>query len=688
MLPEKKNKLIDEHSPYLLMHADNPVNWYPWGDEAFALAHNEDKPVFLSIGYASCHWCHVMEEESFRDKGVADLLNRYFISVKVDREERPDLDQVYMQICQMMTGNGGWPLSLFLTPEKKPFYAATYIPRTSRPGSPGMIDILPEIAQLWREKRSEILDAGRQIIVSCSTRQGTSSLLHDLLVPAVTALRAAYDPVNGGIGSRPKFPSIPQILFLLRYGRISGDPGILQMAVKTLNRMASGGIRDHLGGGFHRYATDPAWRLPHFEKMLYDQALNAEAYIDAYLLTGEEGYLRVADEIFSYVITRLNNPDGGFFSSEDADSQTGEGGYYLWNEDEIREAVSPERYSRAMERYGITREGNVSGDPGMPAGGNVLYLAEDQDRSGLLLERKEDGEIRESLLSVRNDRERPATDEKILTDWNGLMIRAAARGGFLTGNEQVISSASAAARFITSSMLQEDGTLLHRWYRGHVGITAYAGDYIFLASGILMLFQISGDPAWLRYAMSLEETVYSLMWDPTEGGFYQQSSGGDLPIRMKDMYDNAMPSVNGSAYALYTDLFAITGDPRYREKKDKLASCIAREGSRYPPGVVSALAVDSLPDQIRVLIPGHPEIPLHDMIRSSFLAGIPGLVVIPVRDENREELMGLVSDIPHDDRIRICRSGACLQPVSTRGELEESLSCIRDSLMPPDCVPR
>ncbi|UCG53727.1 MAG: thioredoxin domain-containing protein, partial [Candidatus Latescibacterota bacterium] len=463
-----QNRLAHEKSPYLLQHADNPVDWYPWGEEAFETARREDKPVFLSIGYSTCHWCHVMEHESFEDSTVAALMNDAFVNVKVDREERPDIDNIYMMVAQMMTGGGGWPLTVIMTPDRRPFFVATYIPRDTRHGRIGMIQLIPQIKTAWQTRRSEILQSSTQIAGRLQDmfdkRPGEGTLDRETLPVAYDQLARRFDAANGGFSNAPKFPTPHNLIFLLRYWKRTGDEHALEMVETTLQRMARGGIYDHIGFGFHRYSTDHKWFAPHFEKMLYDQALLVMAYTEAYLATGKNIYRRIAEEVIGYVLRDMTDPEGGFYSAEDADSEGIEGKFYLWTEEELMELLGPDDGRLAVDLYGVEPNGNFATEI---HGANILFLRRPTDavasEVGVSLSKLEERleKIRATLFAEREKRIRPYKDDKVLTDWNGLMIAALAKSARAFGEPSYAKSAGRAVEFILGKLRDDEGRLLH-----------------------------------------------------------------------------------------------------------------------------------------------------------------------------------------------------------------------------------
>jgi uncharacterized protein YyaL (SSP411 family) len=578
------NRLARTNSPYLLQHADNPVDWYPWGEEAFSKARAEDKPLFLSIGYATCHWCHVMERESFEDEEVARLMNEAFVNVKVDREERPDVDGVYMDVCQAMTGHGGWPLSILMTPDAKPFFAATYLPRAARAGRAGMLELIPRIRQLWRDERPRLLAAADEIVEALRRPPPAAAgrvLTEETLAQAFVQLRTRYDAEFGGFGGAPKFPTPHTLLFLLRYWKRSGDGQALGMVEKTLRAMRRGGLWDHVGFGFHRYATDRRWLLPHFEKMLYDQALLTLAYTEAHRATGDPFYRNVAEKTLAYVARDLTGPEGAFHSAEDADSldrhgRKEEGAFYTWTEDDLRAAVGDDAFRFARTVWGTDPEGNVEDEATRErTGQNVLHnpepLLDLADRFGMgegaLRERIEG--LRERLYALRAARPRPFLDDKVLTDWNGLMIAASARAARAFGEPRYAGAAVRAADLLRT-MRTEGGGLLHRYRDGEAAVPGYLDDYAFLAWGLHELYQAVFDERYLAVALDLHREAERRFADADGGGFFFTEAGDErLLFRRKERYDGAIPS--GSAVAALNGLRLgrATGDPEMEARAER-----------------------------------------------------------------------------------------------------------------------
>ncbi len=543
------NHLIQEKSPYLLQHAENPVEWYPWGDEAFQKAKKEDRPIFLSIGYATCHWCHVMAHESFEDEEVARLLNESYISIKVDREERPDIDQIYMQACQVMTGRGGWPLSVFMTAEGKPFFAGTYFPKRTRMGLPGFVEILTHIAALWTNDRERILKASDDITDVIQYRDHPPALGTE---PELKTLRSGYEQLAknfdqswGGFGSAPKFPTPHNLTFLLRWHRRGNDPKVRDMVETTLDAMRGGGIFDQIGFGFHRYSVDEKWLVPHFEKMLYDQALLAIAYIEAYQATAKPWHAQVAREIFTYVLRDMTSPEGGFYSAEDADSEGKEGLFYLWTPQEVKRHLGEDTGALICRFYDITDDGNFEEHlsiPHIPVQPKAFAEREGMDvrELGTLLEQS-----RERLFEARERRVHPLKDDKILTSWNGLMIAALAKGYQALGDRAYKKAACQAADFVLHKLRTTSGRLLRRYRHGHVAYNGYLEDYSFLVWGLIELYEATFDIRYLEEAVEINRTMIDLFWDEEVGGLYFAGKDNErLIAKSKEAYDGATPSGN------------------------------------------------------------------------------------------------------------------------------------------------
>ncbi len=579
----KYNKLITEKSPYLLQHAKNPVNWYPWGDEAFDKAKSEDKPIFLSIGYSTCHWCHVMAHESFEDSSVAKFMNETFVSIKVDREERPDIDKIYMTVCQLMTGSGGWPLTIVMTPDKKPFFAGTYFPKESRFGRIGIIDLIKRIDSLWKNERKQLLESSEKIIFALqdvNTESPGSSLTKGVLNSAYSQLSARFDKKNGGFGTSPKFPTPHNLLFLLRYWKRTGDENALAMVEKTLKQMRMGGIYDHIGFGFHRYSTDSDWLVPHFEKMLYDQALLTLAYLETYQATNKEEYATTAKEIMTYVLRDMTSKEGAFYSAEDADSEGEEGKFYVWSKMEIKETLGADKTENFSKLYDLSVDGNFLDEATKTkTGKNILHL-----QVGSTNPSNFDFEsARKQLFETREKRIRPHKDDKILTDWNGLMIAAFAKAGYILNEPKYIRSAKKAVNFILNQMKNSDGRLLHRYREGGADILAFLDDYTFLIWGLINLYEATFDTFYLKKAVELSEEKLELFWDFSIGAFFFTAKDAEsLLTRQKETYDGAIPSGNSVAMLNLLRLAQLTGNDNYEKKADYLGRVFAKNVRANP----------------------------------------------------------------------------------------------------------
>jgi uncharacterized protein len=600
------NRLGREKSPYLLQHAENPVDWYPWGDEAFERARREDKPVFLSIGYSTCHWCHVMEDESFEDPAVAQLMNDAFVSVKVDREERPDIDNIYMAVCQMMTGSGGWPLTIIMTPDKKPFYAATYIPKENKYGRMGMLELIPRIADVWRHKRSEALRSAEE--VTQALRQNIAPAPG--IDPDLTTLHAAkhsfssrFDSKNGGFGTAPKFPTPHNLSFLLRHWHRTRDATSLAMVEQTLVAMRHGGIYDHIGFGFHRYSTDPRWLVPHFEKMLYDQALLCMAFTEAYQATGKDEYAQTVREILAYVTRDMTSPEGTFWSAEDADSEGEEGKFYHWTTSEVRAALGSADADLFIRVFNLGDNGNfVEQGTQNLTGANIPHLQ--NSVSGIATELKIQPEslrtrlesIRQTLFASREKRIHPHKDDKVLTDWNGLMIAAYSKAAQALDDPAYSEAASRAAAFILDSLRSSDGGLLHRYRLGDASIAANLDDYAFLVWGLLELYETVFDVQYLRHALEINDQMVKNFWDDEGGGFYFTGhKSEELLTRQKETYDGAIPSGNSVAMLNLLRIARITGDTKLEDMASRMGRSFS-DGIRKNPSAHSQMlqAIDFL----------------------------------------------------------------------------------------------
>jgi uncharacterized protein YyaL (SSP411 family) len=595
------NRLVFSASPYLLQHARNPVDWYPWGEEAFERARREDKPIFLSIGYSTCHWCHVMERESFEDAEVAALLDEHFVCVKVDREERPDVDQVYMSVTQAMTGSGGWPMTVVLTPDRRPFFAGTYFPKHGRHGRPGMMELLPGLARAWAERRDDVVEsAQRAVDWLASSGAGSAGELpsEEELAQAAAQLARSFDTQHGGFGGAPKFPVPHNLRLLLRHGQRTGDEKSTAMVIQTLRAMRRGGIWDQVGHGFHRYSTDEQWLLPHFEKMLYDQALMAMACVEAWQVTGADDLRETAERTFEYVLRDMTSPQGAFWSAEDADSEGEEGLFYLWTPDQLADVLGHSDGALAGALWGVVEGGNFRDQAsGERVGGSILHLPEPLEafaaryelEPAALRERVE--QWRRKLFAAREARVHPFKDDKVLTDWNGLMIAALALGGRAFDEPRYVQSAARAADFVWDHLRDGDGRLLKRWRAGSAGIAALLDDHAFLVWGLLELYQADGDPRWLRRALEVNARMLARFHDPDRGGFYlAPDDAGDLIVRAKESYDGALPSGASVAALNLVRLARLTGASELEEHARGTLRAFGDEVRRAPAAHTQMLA--------------------------------------------------------------------------------------------------
>ena len=541
----KPNRLINEMSPYLLQHAYNPVNWLTWGEEAFQKAKEEDKPVFLSVGYSTCHWCHVMERESFEDELVATIINEHFIAIKVDREERPDVDSIYMSVCQALTGSGGWPLTIFMTPDKKPFYAGTYFPKESKYRLPGIKDILNSISAHWKENRDDVVESSEKIlkhIKNIDASANKEEIGEEEIHNAYDSFNSIFDKKNGGFGKAPKFPTPHNLVFLLRYWKHYNEPKALEIAEKTLEAMYEGGMFDHIGFGFSRYSTDERWLVPHFEKMLYDNALLSAAYVEAFEATGKVFYKEVAEKVFTYILRDMTSKEGAFYCAEDADSEGEEGKFYVFTLNEVGLVLGEQFYKTYCEHYNITKDGNFEGH-------NIPNLIGKKSSSKLNenLEHKLE-KMRERLFEYRERRVHPYKDDKVLTSWNGLMIAALAHGGRVFENKDYIMQAEKAMDFILNKMVNKEGRLMARYRDGEIAHLGYLEDYAFLVHALIELYEATFNVRYLTKAIELNESMLKLFKDEDAGGLFLYGiDGEELIVRPKEIYDGAIPSGNSVA---------------------------------------------------------------------------------------------------------------------------------------------
>jgi len=688
------NRLITEKSPYLLQHAYNPVDWFRWGEEAFDTALREDKPIFLSVGYSTCHWCHVMAHESFEDAEVARLMNETFICIKVDREERPDIDAVYMTVAQMMTGSGGWPLTIFMTPQKKPFFAATYIPKESRWGRTGLMEIIPRIDKIWKTRRDEVSRSAEQIAEALKkvppSVAGDELDVH-LMSEAYDQLAGQFDPRDGGFGTPPKFPTPHNLSFLLRYWQSTSDEQGLRMVEETLHKMQRGGIYDHLGFGFHRYSTDSQWLVPHFEKMLYDQAMLAIAYIEAYQATGKVQYQRTAREIFSYVLRDMTSPEGGFYSAEDADSEGVEGKFYIWTLDEIRLVLDEESAQLIIDVFNVTPEGNFAEEAtGHKTGANILHLRKSieeivADRGVPKDELREKIEqARQKLFAHREERVHPHKDDKILTDWNGLMIAALAKGAQAFDAPEYAKAARHAADFVLRTIRRADGRLMHRYRDGEAAVMGYAEDYAFLIWGLLDLYEATFDPADLQTALDLNEQFVTHFWDEQSGGFYSTSDDAEeLLVRQKGAYDGAVPSANSVAMLNLLRLGRITANPEFDEKAAQIGQVFSESVKKIPVAytqLLCALAFSVGPAYEIVIVGNSTASDTQAMLKALRKEFIPHKVVLfNPTEASSPAIHQLAEYTRHQPAVDgqatayVCRNHACQQPTTNINQMLQIL---------------
>jgi len=698
------NRLIHEQSPYLLQHARNPVDWYPWGDEAFFRAREEGKPIFLSIGYSACHWCHVMEEESFADSQVAKLLNDVFVCIKVDREERPDIDQVYMAAAHALTGTGGWPLTIFMTPDKKPFFAASYIPKESRYGMTGLLDLIPRISKIWQSQRQELESAGDQVMEALRNAARTPPTEGEpgegVLDEAYETFFRVFDGENGGFGDAPRFPTPHNLIFLLRYGNRTGKDPAYAMVEKTLYAMRRGGIFDQIGFGFHRYSTDAEWFVPHFEKMLYDQALLVMAYTEAYLATGREEFARTARETIAYVLREMSDPAGGFYSAEDADSEGEEGKFYLWTKDEILDILGKEDGERFSRIFGVTEPGNYREQPGgRRTGRNILRMRRPLPSWAHEFSISEEDlawsveSARQRLFAAREERVRPAKDDKILTDWNALMIAALAKASRAFDDPAYLEAAKKAAAFVLSRLRRPDGRLLHRYRHGEAGLPATLDDYAFMLWALIEVYEASFAPGYLDTATELARDLFAHYRDCDGGGFFFAPDDGDAPVRQKSVYDGAIPSGNSVAmYALFV-LGRMTANLEFEETADRMKIAFAGTVSAAPAAHAHFLTglEFMLGPNYEVIVTGIPgREDTTAMIRAIRSRYTPDVVVIfrPAGVENPEivEVAGFTRDIVMIEEkatAYVCTNYACDIPTT---DIDEMLRLMQSRERSPEPI--
>ena len=681
------NRLIDENSPYLLQHAHNPVDWYPWGTEAFNKARKEDKPVFLSIGYSTCHWCHVMEHESFENEQIAKIMNEHFVSIKVDREHRPDVDQIYMNAVQLMTGSGGWPLSVFLTPAGKPFYGGTYFPPKDIYGRPGFERLLLSIADAWKNRRQELVDSAGKLsdLLEKPTGQVKKRKLSpQILTDAFKYFQGSFDAANGGFGFAPKFPQPTNLSMLLGYQHRTGDEQSLQMVEKTLDAMAKGGIYDHIGGGFHRYATDARWLIPHFEKMLYDQALLSKAYLQTYQITGNKKYAEMSKEIFDYVLRDMTDPKGGFYSAEDADSEGKEGTFYLWEPKQTGSVLDKEQAELFDAFYGVTRKGNFEeGKSILNVSASIEQLAKKFKKSPKDIENIL-ADARGKIFKERQKRIRPHRDDKVITAWNGLMISSLAYGGAVLEEEKYITAAKRSAEFILSTLYKNNR--LMRYYRGGRAVEkAFLDDYAFMITALLELYEATFDAEWLIEATKLSKQMIELFADSKEGGFFLTGNDGEqLIARTKPGTDGAIPSGNSIAALVLLKLGRLTMNQHFIEQGDRTLEAFSQQLEQtpaYSSVMLRALDFRLGPTQ-EIVIAGDADAQdtkqMLNLLGSKFL---PNAVVLLHEQGNKglaiEQIVPFIKNqtvIEGKATAYVCENYVCNRPVNNIGDFEKLIS--------------
>jgi uncharacterized protein len=657
------NRLADQTSPYLRQHQDNPVDWYPWGEEAFGRARADERPVLLSVGYSACHWCHVMAHESFEDAATASVMNELFVNVKVDREERPDVDAVYMEAVQAMTGSGGWPMTVFLTPDGRPFFAGTYFPPEAGRGMPAFVDVLRAVAEAWETRREDVLGQADQLMEAVAARSSLPEAGDRPAVPAravldgaYQSLRALHDDQRGGFGPAPKFPQPAMLELLLRAHAHNASPETLAMVTTTLDAMASGGIYDHLGGGFARYSVDANWLVPHFEKMLYDQAGLVRVYLHGWQHTGSAPWMQVVEETVAYVLRDLGAPLGGLYSAEDADSEGHEGRFYVWTPDQIREVVGPERAERAGEWWGVTAAGNFEG-------ANILH----RPVRGDLVRPAEIEATRQELFASRSGRVRPGLDDKVLTEWNAMFCSALAEAAWVTGRSDWLEAATGIGRFLLTE-LRPDGRWMRSWQGGRARHPAYASDHAWLVDAFVRLAEATGRAEWTAEACAAADALLELFWDPDEGGLFTTGRDAEaLIVRAKDYFDSATPSANSVAAGALLRLAALTGQDRYRERAEAILGRVVPLAANHPTAFTHTLAALDLMASGAVEIVVTGERP--DLLAELRPRHLPTAVLAW-----GEPSGGPLWESRADGFAYVCRDYSCLAPAASPPELADRLA--------------
>ncbi len=671
-----QNKLALETSPYLLQHANNPVQWYPWGKEALEEAKKENKPIFLSVGYSACHWCHVMAHESFEDEDIAEVMNQHFVNIKVDREERPDIDDIYQKVCQMATGTGGWPLSVFLTPDQRPFYVGTYFPRLDSYGRPGFGSVLRQLAQAWKEKPNDVNAAADNFVNSLQQAESIkteSKLEKTILDEAAMNLLSLCDNTNGGFGQAPKFPNAANLSFMLRYSKISGISKFQEFVFKTLTKMASGGIYDQIGGGFHRYSTDARWLVPHFEKMLYDNALLPPVYVEAYQLTRDPKYLEVVEQTLHYVLREMTSPDGGFYSAQDADSEGEEGKYYVWKKNEIEQILGQDSEVFCLY-YDVVYGGNFEGH-------TILYNTLNSSTVAFQCGKTED-EVKEiirrskqKLYQERLKRVAPGRDDKILTSWNAIMITAFVKGYKVTSNHEFLQAAQNCIKFIDEK-LTKNGELLHTFKDGQAKLRAYLDDYAYLTNALLDYFEVQPSKKLLDKIISYSDYLLEHFWDESEKNFFFTADNHEkLIIRTKNIYDLSMPSGNSVAANALLRLYHLTQNNKYLDASVKVMQSLAIMAAENPFGFGQLLNAIYLylqkPTEISMINPKNQEI--KDYLAKKYLPESI-MVIIPDKqslDELKQYPFFAGKEFEDKTTVFVCKNFTCSLPLKSLPEIEK-----------------
>ena len=673
------NRLAQQKSPYLLQHAHNPVDWYAWGNEAFEKARKENKPIFLSIGYSTCHWCHVMERESFEDEKIGEFLNKHFVSIKVDREERPDVDKIYMTFVQATSGHGGWPLNVFITPDLKPFYGGTYWPPDNKRGMPSFLQILQRVSELWETRHGDIKESAEdlhgRLQAMTATQTNTALVLSpQILRAALATFKEEYDPRNGGFGGAPKFPRPSQPLFVLREGKRFGDTNAVEMVLNTCDKMAAGGMHDQLGGGFARYSVDAQWLVPHFEKMLYDNAQLLNLYLDAYVVSGKEKHAKTARDIVAYVLRDMTHPEGGFYSAEDADSEGKEGKFYCWTKQELSKLLTPEEFNVAVGYFGITEKGNFvdHSDPDPLPNQNVLSVVKadlpDEDKKLLASAEKK-------MLDARSKRVRPHLDDKVLASWNGMMLGALSRAYAVLHDKEYRKAAEKNLAFLQSKLWDpKTKTLYHRWRDGERDNAQLLDDYANVCAGTIDLYEATLEPKHLEFAVAIAESMLSKFYDSKEGGFWQSASTSDLILRVKEDYDGAEPSGNSVGTLALCKLSAITGRKEFKDAAEKTLRHFAERMEKLPQAVPHFLIALNywLDEPRRVEIVGNPtDTETKAFIFAAHSVYQPNKVVLG----NTGPVEEFAKTLPTKDApvVYLCTGTACQPPSKDPGKLKDML---------------